>query len=356
MVSTVFFTSFVPGTGTCAAQFVPGPTTFFTSTVVFPAVQGGFKGVGALPAVTTSAVFSSVGASSPQCPSDSAFTIDPATFAAAVGALGLLGFGALGVQGLGGAAAPPPPPPPPPPAPQGPTTVNANQLPGQVLGGQLPIGISPVVLTALALVPAGATAVSVFPPFDPAKPRTVNVVAGVIFRENTNKRKKKRSPRRNDYYQYEEQPGFFGNALGKTKNFLYKLWSPFYRAGRKIKSYMSADSYQDDTYYYVDGYDQSSQFDDGQDEIDYDNDLFGFRIVISKDEFCTLGVTCDENGNRIRNGNVVKRQSLPPRSYRYDHYYSISRQTAEEFSADGPPECRTTLNPGGCQDDDELAG
>ena len=48
-------------------------------------------------------------------------------------------------------------------------------------------------------------------------------------------------------------------------------------------------------------------------------------------------------------------------SNKHEYVYEIftgdfnSRQSGEEFSSDSPPECRTTLNPGGCQDEDEIA-
>ncbi len=62
------------------------------------------------------------------------------------------------------------------------TPVNNAALPGQALGGALPIATTALAVEALSLAPSGLQAISVFPPF--ATPRTVNAVS-VIFRENS---------------------------------------------------------------------------------------------------------------------------------------------------------------------------
>ena len=64
---------------------------------------------------------------------------------------------------------------------------NAPQ-PGTPGGGGLPTNLeNPSLLLALTLVPAGLTAVAVFPPFE--TPRTFNATA-VIFSENPGRRKR----------------------------------------------------------------------------------------------------------------------------------------------------------------------
>ena len=64
---------------------------------------------------------------------------------------------------------------------------NAPQ-PGTPGGGGLPTNLeNPSLLLALTLVPAGLTAVAVFPPFE--TPRTFNATA-VIFSENPGRRRK----------------------------------------------------------------------------------------------------------------------------------------------------------------------
>ena len=77
------------------------------------------------------------------------------------------------------------------PVPQVPQTPQIPEQPPNPGGpgeGQLPVGNDPVVLRALSLVPAGLTAVAVFPPF--LTPRDGHDAIAVIFEENnvTNRR------------------------------------------------------------------------------------------------------------------------------------------------------------------------
>ena len=107
---------------------------------------------------------------------------DPNAPILAIGAVALGGVG-LAALGAGAPAAPPPPPNPPPAQQQQPLRqqiTEQNILPGETGGGALPFGTGPVAFEALALVPAGLTAVSVFPPFV-NQARQFNAVA-VIFR------------------------------------------------------------------------------------------------------------------------------------------------------------------------------
>ena len=98
--------------------------------------------------------------------------------------------------------------------------------------------------------------------------------------------------------------------------------------------------------------------------------LYGFttKIMLVENERCELNVTCDINGNKIGNATNsddanqseihkhTLREDLTPRlssgfyassynySIQYQHhlYDDISRQTGEEFSANGPASCRTS--------------
>ena len=64
--------------------------------------------------------------------------------------------------------------------------------------------------------------------------------------------------------------------------------------------------------------------------------LFGFSAVIRLvDMPCTLGVDCDENGNEI--GTNAQ-----------DPVGLSSGKSGEDFESNGPPECRTEIDPDGC--------
>ncbi len=73
----------------------------------------------------------------------------------------------------------------------------------------------------------------------------------------------------------------------------------------------------------------------------FEDDLFGFRtrVKLVEDKPCILGVTCDENGYKIINGQVIRGQG---------QHDAFDRQD-QEFFSDAPAECRLRLNPNGCQ-------
>ena len=69
--------------------------------------------------------------------------------------------------------------------------------------------------------------------------------------------------------------------------------------------------------------------------------LFGFAVTVRLvEEECTLGVTCDADGNEIGEG-----ATSPGGLFKRGIY---KRATGEEFSSNGPPECRTVQKSGGC--------
>ncbi len=67
--------------------------------------------------------------------------------------------------------------------------------------------------------------------------------------------------------------------------------------------------------------------------------IFGFRtrVTLVDREPCALGVTCDIDGNKLVGGRRLSRPVL-----------AEERQTGEDFESEGPPECRTVVNPAGC--------
>ena len=57
---------------------------------------------------------------------------------------------------------------------------------------------------------------------------------------------------------------------------------------------------------------------------------------------CALDVECDQEGNKLVDviGDDMEGAIFPT--------FARERQTGEEFQSEGPPECRTELNPAGC--------
>ena len=74
--------------------------------------------------------------------------------------------------------------------------------------------------------------------------------------------------------------------------------------------------------------------------------IFGFRsrVTLVDMQPCALDVECDSEGNSlvdvIGEGQEVAMGASP--------FAAEERQTGEEFQSEGPPECRTELNPLGC--------
>ena len=118
---------------------------------------------------------------------------------------------------------------------------------------------------------------------------------------------------------------------------------------------------------------------------DMDEPLYGFRskIVLTENSPCELGVTCrgvpeDLNADlksslqqqqqqqqlnlQYYGGSSLQQQQQQQRNSQYYdssslqqqqnvQYFdnSIERQTGEDFSSDGPPDCRVTFDPSQCR-------
>jgi hypothetical protein len=115
---------------------------------------------------------------------------------------------------------------------------------------------------------------------------------------------------------------------------------------------------------------------------DMDEPLYGFRskIVLTENSPCELGVTCrgvPEDLNPDLQSSLQQQQQLNSQYYvgssmqlqqqqQNAQYYessslqqqqqnvqyfdnSIERQTGEDFSSDGPPDCRVTFDPSQCR-------
>jgi len=116
---------------------------------------------------------------------------------------------------------------------------------------------------------------------------------------------------------------------------------------------------------------------------DMDEPLYGFRskIVLTENSPCELGVTCrgvpeDVNPDlqsslqqqqQQRNLQYYESSSLQQQQQQLNSQYygssslqqqqqnvqyfdnSIERQTGEDFSSDGPPDCRVTFDPSQCR-------
>jgi hypothetical protein len=113
-----------------------------------------------------------------------------------------------------------------------------------------------------------------------------------------------------------------------------------------------------------------------------DEPLYGFRskIVLTENSPCELGVTCrgvPEDLNPDLQSSLQQQQQLNSQYYvgssmqlqqqqQNAQYYessslqqqqqnvqyfdnSIERQTGEDFSSDGPPDCRVTFDPSQCR-------
>lgn len=249
-------------------------------------------------------------------------------------------------------APPPPPPPPPPPAAQPVPAQVTAPLPGAIGGGALPLLGLPFAATALALVPPGTTPVSIFPPYE--TPRTFAAV-GVVFREGASFKRRQ-----------DARPGFwqrwkpFWGRWHRSKRSLdwrkrvRRTWQGWLHGTKsRLSRFFSPRRHKSD---YHDQYHHYQPTNNGvNSDIDFENDLFGFRIrvrLVDKQP-CTLGVTCDANGNKIGPGSDFTGSTFgsSPRSRGFDFsgYLFAKRQAGEFFSAEGPPECRTELNPNGCQ-------
>ena len=69
------------------------------------------------------------------------------------------------------------------------------------------------------------------------------------------------------------------------------------------------------------------------------DDLYGFvtDVTIVNGQECTLGETCDGEGNKISNQYPQSRTNLTPKQH-FENY--INRQSRERFRARGGPRCR----------------
>ena len=97
---------------------------------------------------------------------------------------------------------------------------------------------------------------------------------------------------------------------------------------------------------------------------DMDEPMYGFRskVMLTENSPCELGVTCrgvpeDDSDTTYGNygtGYSYQDGSYIPESSTRDSYDSlveneVERQTGEDFSSDGPPDCRVTFDPNQCR-------
>ena len=174
--------------------------------------------------------------------------------------------------------------------------------PDSPFGGASPGNADPNDLSvALSLLPPGTTAVAVFPPY--ATPRTLPAIC-VIYSEDD---ATSLNAANQDAYYYVTR-----RKKRSVFNWMSSVFNPWHTDEKS-----------------------SRRNDDGLEEIETNEvidpvarRLFGFACLVRVlEERCVLDVTCDANGNRL---------------------FRKKRQTGEEFSANGPPDCRTTVAPDGC--------
>lgn len=169
--------------------------------------------------------------------------------------------------------------------------------PGEPGGGDFPQNGDPEVL---GLVPRGLRPVAVFPPY--LFPRTVPAKC-VIWAEPDPV-----------FLRLEPPPS-------PKLSFLDRIRS-FFGLRRRHRVARNASAYKK---YKPKKYPKKVRIE----EVPAFERRYGFRCKITLVDRlqCQLGLTCDADGNRL----------------------AQSRQTGEEFFADGPPECRTELSPLGCR-------
>ena len=166
---------------------------------------------------------------------------------------------------------------------------------------QFSAGNKKIILSKLSL--PGTVPVAVFPPF--ANARTYPAVC-VTFSERT-----EYEPEAKPSYGPPETYNSYNQYYRQKRSPFFKFKLPSFGSGRKRPESHRAPE-----------------------QIVYRK--FGFRCMVTLvNARCQLGVTCDENGNK-----------LGPEFRRHDPY--LRRQTGEEFSSDAPPDCRTQLTPNGC--------
>ena len=159
---------------------------------------------------------------------------------------------------------------------------------------------------ALALAPAGVTAVAVFPPF--AIPRTLPALV-VIFKEEN---------------QDGSKPVFLKNAKKKWQEFKCNVSKvkKFFGFGRRKPAFCDQDRLEQ----FLAGGGEFPNFDECEDECSgQETQLYGFRANVTLSE-CTVGVDCDMEDTLRRTG--------------FNPYRQIRRQTGEEFFSEAPPDCR----------------
>ena len=210
-----------------------------------------------------------------------------------------------------------PPQPPQPPVPTGPPIFNVQPplgqapagqpQPGEPGGGAPPLPTNPTAQEALTNVPADGVAVAVFPPV--TRPRTRDAVC-VIYSESDEASIRAAGF---DPPQTRKQRRFKRGVMNR----LYRRFiaSPLSRLRRRLfvrrgRSRASSSLYSDGS---------------GNGNVVEVERLFGIACRVKFTERCTLGVTCDLNGNRINN----RRQG-----------------TGQDFQSDAPSECRTEFT--GC--------
>ena len=179
---------------------------------------------------------------------------------------------------------------------------------------------------ALSLVPAGAIPVAIFPPY--AIPRTFPAIT-VIFQE----------PGRGLPNQLQGSSTSVIKKIDKYfKCFRVRLNRHF--GIRDRPAVRRNDNYRDQLRNVRRPGDFPNFDDINEGKVNSREDcfndipepLYGFRtkVTLVDNEPCELGVTCDQNGNRIQ-----RRVDHWQKAWQYD------RQTGEEFVSGAPPDCRT---------------
>ena len=298
---------------------------------------------------------------------------------------------------------PPPLPPPPPPPPAAPSLTQVNSpMPGEFGGGMLTNMTSNSSINELAnlLVQCDLEPISKFPPF--AIPRTFQAI-GVIFREmglfenenGNNYGLNNAFDQDNPYHDHHHYVKKRTVSFRHISNWLKHRW---YHIGRRIASgrfwerghppspsstyaesfshshhgnefsssgsgfSSSGNEFQNcgrpnlDPFLVDQAFDEfpsmETMFRPSYSQIGnniYEEERFGFAILVRLvDEPCILGVTCDNDGNKIDGNDFDNSNSNSIDGFSYLEDVFQRRQTGEEFSSAGSPECRTVPNPNGC--------
>lgn len=235
-------------------------------------------------------------------------------------------------------------------------------LPGEMGGGTPPDRASPAISElAKQMVPGGEEPVAVFPPFE--TPRTYPAVA-VIFTD-------KPKPKPVKYYsnEYGVKPKYREKralSFRHLHNFIQQRWHG--RRPSKRRFWRKSDPPSPSSTF-AEATDSSEASKPDPDLVEeafeefekeetnfkpsyevggpiLNEDFYGFSVMIRLvDEPCELGVTCDENGNKMGEDDTASLENIGANLI---NRIFLRRQTGEDFSSSGPPECRSVVNPNGC--------